>query len=580
MKLIPFALLISTLLSINAFAADIYISTTGTKTTGTSTSGDWSNANCYSNVRAAVAAASSGDTITINDGTYTGSDNSLDQNHYPPSGPGTGVGDARFTIIKARNIPTTEQLKVIFDGGSGAGILATGAGSGAPTYIKFHGIQFNRANTYKGWDHLYFKQCAFMGITDGNSAAAGIGGAYNLIEDCVFYGKGRYKINFYDYDRDSSTRPGNNVCRRCVARNDFALKDTDGTNPIASFSAYYSTDSAFLNCIDIDSDDPEYWKTNPEELASSFYQPFEDGTLPNNLVIKGSISINSALGGAYTEGTIGGITDFVSVKTGGGFWLKDGGTISNLTQIDLGLNNFSYSAAQIAVFIARHYAVGGYNTGAVLSNSIMKDVNPVDYIFNNTTASYINTNQLGKTLNGSITNQITTDPYSNGLLYPVRIETGSSLATSGSGGGRVGARIVNKLGKDGTFKGETDWDTEQESLWPWPLEDWVKAQMSSMPSTITGDTMPSATRGFASTGTQLNGADQITLTSYIWEYLGNQIPADIYGGSTPTCSDGIQNGGETGVDCGGSCSACSAVSMPIGGGTMPIGSGSMPISVQ
>jgi hypothetical protein len=28
----------------------------------------------------------------------------------------------------------------------------------------------------------------------------------------------------------------------------------------------------------------------------------------------------------------------------------------------------------------------------------------------------------------------------------------------------------------------------------------------------------------------------------------------------PTCSDGIQNGDETGVDCGGSCSACEAVS--------------------
>jgi len=52
------------------------------------------------------------------------------------------------------------------------------------------------------------------------------------------------------------------------------------------------------------------------------------------------------------------------------------------------------------------------------------------------------------------------------------------------------------------------------------------------------------------------------------------------GGSTPTCSDGIQNGDETGVDCGGSCSACSAVSMPIGAGTMPIGAGTMPISVQ
>lgn len=61
----------------------------------------------------------------------------------------------------------------------------------------------------------------------------------------------------------------------------------------------------------------------------------------------------------------------------------------------------------------------------------------------------------------------------------------------------------------------------------------------------------------------------------------NGLPITI-GGSPPgpTCSDGIQNGDETGVDCGGSCSACSAVSMPIGAGSMPIGAGSMPISVQ
>lgn len=32
----------------------------------------------------------------------------------------------------------------------------------------------------------------------------------------------------------------------------------------------------------------------------------------------------------------------------------------------------------------------------------------------------------------------------------------------------------------------------------------------------------------------------------------------------PTCSDGIQNGTETGVDCGGSCGAC--VVPPVGGG--------------
>jgi hypothetical protein len=32
--------------------------------------------------------------------------------------------------------------------------------------------------------------------------------------------------------------------------------------------------------------------------------------------------------------------------------------------------------------------------------------------------------------------------------------------------------------------------------------------------------------------------------------------------ATPTCSDGVQNGTETGIDCGGSCPACSTVALP------------------
>lgn len=67
-------------------------------------------------------------------------------------------------------------------------------------------------------------------------------------------------------------------------------------------------------------------------------------------------------------------------------------------------------------------------------------------------------------------------------------------------------------------------------------------------------------------------------TWYLW--YDNLYVGTTEKDSTPTCSDGIQNGDETGVDCGGSCSACSTVSIPIGVGTMPIGPGSMPISVQ
>jgi len=70
------------------------------------------------------------------------------------------------------------------------------------------------------------------------------------------------------------------------------------------------------------------------------------------------------------------------------------------------------------------------------------------------------------------------------------------------------------------------------ALWPWPMEDWIKAELAAMPATINGDTMPTAARGFA-TGTSLGGATQ-TLTRYIWESLGNVIPAGIYGDAGDT----------------------------------------------
>ena len=97
----------------------------------------------------------------------------------------------------------------------------------------------------------------------------------------------------------------------------------------------------------------------------------------------------------------------------------------------------------------------------------------------------------------------TTDPYSSGLLYPVRVESGSTLANAVSGG--IGANIQYKIGADGTFYGDSGWNTPTSiSLWPWPLEAWVQAQMAAMNTTIGGSAMPSPTRGFAG-GTSKDG---------------------------------------------------------------------------
>ncbi len=55
-------------------------------------------------------------------------------------------------------------------------------------------------------------------------------------------------------------------------------------------------------------------------------------------------------------------------------------------------------------------------------------------------------------------------------------------------------------------------------------------------------------------GSELEGViDDIQIFDRL---LTAQEISDIYNGSSATCNDGIQNGDETGVDCGGSCSPC------------------------
>jgi hypothetical protein len=116
-----------------------------------------------------------------------------------------------------------------------------------------------------------------------------------------------------------------------------------------------------------------------------------------------------------------------------------------------------------------------------------------------------------------------------GLLYPLRIENNSSCYGSGRSGENRGATILNKIGVDGTFYGDFDWNiTTNASLWPFPNEDLIKRDFSQIPTTPSG-AIPMASnsaRGFVAPGTGLYGGS-ITLTSYIWEYLSNPCPSDI-----------------------------------------------------
>jgi hypothetical protein len=108
-----------------------------------------------------------------------------------------------------------------------------------------------------------------------------------------------------------------------------------------------------------------------------------------------------------------------------------------------------------------------------------------------------------------------------GLLYLCRVEEGSPLKGAASDGGDIGATVLKRYGVSGTLWGEPGYDVlTDESLWPFPNEQVIKQEMSSW------DGPNDATRGFCAAGDSLSGGP-ITLTSYIWEYLGSPCPFHI-----------------------------------------------------
>ncbi|MCK5321608.1 putative metal-binding motif-containing protein, partial [Candidatus Pacearchaeota archaeon] len=123
------------------------------------------------------------------------------------------------------------------------------------------------------------------------------------------------------------------------------------------------------------------------------------------------------------------------------------------------------------------------------------------------------------------------NPLLADLLYLTRIESGGTLKTAGTDGGQIGAEIIKKIGVSGTLYGEPGWnETTNVDLWPFPNENEMKEDMGSFYKSAgqiyTGSPEMDGARGFAASGTGIYDGP-ITLTSYIWEYLGNECPPEI-----------------------------------------------------
>lgn len=485
MKKIILVILVCLLWSINSFSATYYVDNAAANDSG---NGSIGSPKKYIPSGIALMSASGGDTLIIKNGTYSGSSNNITS--IPNS-------STNYNIIQAES-----------DGGV---IVTSSLAIASGQHCDFIGIKFQIAATKSiASTYTRFFRCAFNGGEVCSSNCDGAvnlaAGSYQLYEDCWFYGVGgRYTVMIYEEH--------NTVFRRCVIRHDAGYTADEG-NPESPFAIYASYNVALLNCIIIDNT-----LTYSGDYTTDLYvtghpsQPSIDGC-----IIQGCIFLNGKSGSFYYDNDSGStgmsFIDNVFYDNDSGINMSNGGSALSINRLTLGLTTSSSvdtSSGSVTVINSNFFNHGGANDG---SATYTNTYNPESY--SGTGVTHIN-------------------PVTNGLLYLPRIEAASTLKTSGSSGGQMGAQIVYKVGTDGTLYGESGYNTvTANSLWPWPNEDRIKTDMEAV-----------SDRGF----TAYSGLDGVhnSLTTYIWEYLGNEIPADIYGEEPPASTATISGMTRSGV---------------------------------
>jgi hypothetical protein len=438
-----------------------------------------------------VPKLASGDTLVLEDGTYSSGTISSIAN---------GTSGA-YTTIQAAN-----------DGGA---ILTADSALNltSVSYIQLIGLKLNYtgikqitgpADGSAPSSHIKILRCAFQGGTTSGSNSHNFYFSYSnylLIEDCWFYGLGgRYTLATQSSD--------NVVLRRVVVRKDGGWPGDSGSDQEAAVAVYNSSNVVLQNVLILDCQ-----ATYSSAWMTSLYFILNSGTsthATDSNSVTGSIILNG-----YDRGIM--ITPAVTNTTVSNMVIANiinDSSGSNIARYIHTKGEFSVSTTTMLQYPATSetsqygvYSDGG--SGSVTTAIVADLAGGTDYYGVSSTVS----DSYG---NSSSSAAYSYNPYTNGLLYLPRVETSSTLQTAG-----IGAQnITTRIGTSGTLWGETGYNTDTGvALWPWPNEDRIKIDMASV-----------SNRGF----TAYSGKDGIhnTLTSYIWESLGNQIPSGIYGSGT------------------------------------------------
>lgn len=533
--------------------------------TGSSGNNGTSKSTPFDSLHTAFPKMAGGDTLIIGNGTYTGAANEVGDNDSGSAGFAPYGTSSAWTTVKADNTGG-----VLFDGQATRPMIYLYQSSGANLYTVFQGLVWANAQANYGpvstnnVSYIRFLQCGAYNAGSGNTAVFDIGrsSSYILLEGCYAYGLSRYKFLIY-----TTTHV---VVRNCVARQDAA--DLGGTtNPVAFFSLYDSSDLLVQNCIGVDGDGTDGTQyVNGTGQYGGCFPVFTTDNAVDTVTVTNSVCINSKIGGflvantndatniTYSNDVFWGLQTQTPTGSGNGgrspiiFNRAQSATVSNLTGGTASDTNSE----------ANPYFAWDYGTQS-LDNSI----------FTNITLYNSSTSVVGNLWGGGTLTQTYNDFYSDTGANPSPLETGektanpsiqwpvlscttglpatwtgisgsTSMCGAGSGGANIGANLIYQQGASGTLYGATGYNLQQDGtngqatvlMWPFPNEAVIQARMAAYTNSTYSVT---GTRGFCAgynTSTNSPATDSwgnpMTLTRYIWQYAGNQIPSSIYGGSS------------------------------------------------
>ena len=447
---------------------------------------------------------SAGDELILLDGTYS---EPLGTGYISYTDPSQGIGGSRSGQIPAGvDAGRTTLVRALNPGKvTVTGKLIIGRSFRKDSYIKIQGITFEGGGSLYNTSHVTIKDCGFHGPFSVGTNDHKQGNDFNLIEDVWIWTSGE-RIVAINY------RSRFNVWRRVLVRGDGCNKREcrGDSNPNVGITVYDSSNISLQNVMVVDR-----ILANGDEPYGDFAvaQHTRGANLFGQSEWLGTISLRAPDTGYYMEPDHDGTID-PTIR------------ISNAIAWDAAHLGFNLARAgtnnELENLTVRARGGDGVRIASSLTSGTLRNVISVDAPRNGINSRYpfshvnvYNAGQGAYRQNDCDVGCYSSDPRADGktpsLKYLLRIEPGSKLKGRGAGGADIGANILYRYGVDGSHYGDPGFNTlTSVPLWPWPNEARIKTEMCEK----TG-----VTRGFCQAR---------SLTHYLWEYLGNPMPADPY----------------------------------------------------